>query len=525
MKLVAKNSFYQLFTLYSIVVLLTTSGFLSKYTFQFNVLALVIALIGAYGIKVSNKKEERVKSKLHFVIIVFLLGLIVVLRLIPYIGNSVPLGYDPGIYKYGIEHGLQNLDNWILHGGLEPGFIYLMNFLHKFFSSDFLLIYGLIFFSVSLGLSVYMVTKEYFGNKAALFALVLFAFSAVQFKAFWYLYYKNIIGMFLMLLAFLFLKKSEYKNKWIWPFIITGGLLGSIHRPSFYIFGISYFIWSIVSPIGKKYNFSKLKINVLSGIGIIFITSLFYLGKFRSAWLSMFEPVLQGYLNPGTSQGTFINFFTFQFTILPYLVLALFGLFVLMKKKEFNILVIWTIINFAIVYFQFFFFNRFIIFLNLSFIIMAALGTKVLLQDKNKIIKGILFILLLSAGTLAVQESINSKPLISQDELDTIKYLQNTENDAFAMSTNSYYSPWVLGYSQRKTIAPGLFDYDNRRLEDWQTFWTTTNLTKIQNFMSGNQEPIYVYVGPRQEDTLWKFPQCFKIWYTNRESKIYRYTC
>ena len=82
-------------------------------------------------------------------------------------------------------------------------------------------------------------------------------------------------------------------------------------------------------------------------------------------------------------------------------------------------------------------------------------------------------------GIFAFKESINSKPLIDNNELNSISLLQSTEQNAFVMSTSSYYSPWIQGWSQRKTIAPGMFDYDDHTKEEWITFWSTSNLSEI----------------------------------------------
>ena len=529
MKEIAKNSFWQLFLIYSILVCMLVSGFLWKFSLQMNIFAIILGILGSYVfISLKDEKETKLKNSVHWIIFSLLIILILVLRIIPYSNNSVPLGYDPGIYKYGIEQGLENLDNWILTGGLEPGFLYIMKFLNFFFTSDFLLIYGLIFFSCILGLSVYLLVKEYSDKETGLIALFLFCISIIQFKAYWFMYYKNIIGMSLILLAFLFLKKSEKNEKWIWAFIISGGILGSIHRPSFYIFGISYFVWAFISPYQIKEKWYEKKIlerNFLAGICVIAITVLFYLGKFKDAILVVFSPVLQGFVQPGESAGTFINFFTFQFSILPYLLLSIISLFIFIKKKEFNILVIWCVLNLSIVYFQFFFFNRFIIFLDLIFIILASFSIRKILNYTSPIGKVIILLLIISATFQGFSEFIQSKPLINSNELNTIKMLRNTETNAFVMSTSSFYSPWILGYSQRNTIAPGLFDYDNHSKVEWLNFWGTNNETEMKEFMSVYPKPLYLYVGPKQKDNVQQFPSCFNKTYESEGGKIYNYLC
>ncbi|MDP2940114.1 MAG: glycosyltransferase family 39 protein [Candidatus Omnitrophota bacterium] len=530
-KQILQNSFYQLLAVYALLILAVSLGLFWKYSLQFQIFALIIALFGISIIPKESKEESnKLNKNLHYFLFILAILLIFILRAIPYINNTIPLGYDAGIYKYGIESGLKNLDKWILQGGHEPGFLYLMQFFKIFFSIGFILKWLLIGFCILLGSGVYFVVKEFSNKQTGLIALFIYAFSLIQFKAFWYMYYRNVIGMSLVLFSIYFLKKYENTNKtkYLWFFAALGGLLGGIHRPSFYIFGLSYFIYAFISPYkNKRYDFKQLGENIAYGLLIIAIAGLFYLGKFSQAITVMFEPVLQGFIQPGESAGTFINFFTFQFSSLFYLPFALLGLFCFIRKRQFNFLVIWAIINFIIVYFQFFFFNRFIIFLDLVLIILASFGFSLLIENKKKLGILILVVLLLSAGILTFKEARDSKPLISEQELKIISYLNTTEENALVMATSSYYSPWVLGYSGRKTIAPGLFDYNKHNKGQWATFWTASNLTEIKAFLDAYEKPLYIFIGKRQEDNLAQFgnTECFRLYSQEENNKIYEYSC
>ena len=163
--------------------------------------------------------------------------------------------------------------------------------------------------------------------------------------------------------------------------------------------------------------------------------------------------------------------------------------------------------------------------LDIGLIITAAIGFSLLIQNKKKLGTIITIILLLSAGILAVNESINAKPLISDEELQAIEYLQNTENNSYAMSTSSLYSPFILGYSGRKTIAPGLFDYNQHDEQEWNIFWTTKDIKEIKDFLNEYNKPLYIFIGKQQRDNLNQFNECFTIYYKENENKIYQYTC
>ncbi|MDP1728794.1 MAG: glycosyltransferase family 39 protein, partial [archaeon] len=353
MKQILKNSFWQLITIYTAIVVLIALGFLSKYSIQFNILAIIIGIIGAFSL--NKEKDIKLNKKFHYILLAIGIILILILRIIPYLNNSIPLGYDPGLYKYGIEHGLENKDLWILQGGMEPGFLYAMQAFTLLFSTEFILKYLLIGFCIMLGLAIYFVSKEYFNKTTALISVFIYAFSLIQFKAFWFMYYKNIVGMSLMLFSFYFLRKYQNtQNKtFSWLFIILAGLTGAIHRPTFYILGLSYFIYAFISPYSaKRYNCRLLLRNILFGIAIITIAGIFYIGDFFPAITNVLPWVAHGFISPGESPGTFINFFTYQYSILPYFIFAVLGLIFSLRKKL-GILEIWAILNLSIVYFQF----------------------------------------------------------------------------------------------------------------------------------------------------------------------------
>lgn len=545
LKHIFENSFYQLLAVYTLLVVLISLNLFWKYSLQLQILALIIAVLGIVVISKKSyfgfsSKYNKLELIIHYSLFVIAVLLIVGFRIIPYINNDILLGYDSGIYKYAIEKGLENKDSWIFRN-MEPGFMYLMEFFKMFFSVEFIMNYLLIGFCLLLGISIYFVSKEYFDKKTGLIALLIYSLSVIQFKTFWYMYYKNIIGLSLALFAVYFLKKSKDKKFYIWLFIVLGGLIGAVHRPTFYIFGLSYFLYTFIDPIYPeeikyrrnyfRYNFQLLKRNIFYGVLILIIAVLFYIGDFRYAILSMINPVLQGFVQPGESPGTFINFFTYQFSTLFYLPFALLGFFYLYKKRKFNLLFFWTFVGGVIIIFQFFFFNRFIVHLDVALIILAAAGFSVLIENKKEFGVIVLIAMLLSGGFVAYNNAKNSRPLISEEEFKAINFLNGTEKNASVMATNSIYSPWVLGYSERKTIAPGLFDYNMHNQKEWMEFWTTSDINYARRFLDVYPKPLYIYVGPQQKDNLEQFEEleiferCFSVNYKKNDNKIYKYVC
>jgi hypothetical protein len=507
MKQTLNNTFIQLIGIYSVIILLISLGLFWKYSLQFHIAAIIIAIL---GITILPKKLEDNKIKYLNILFGLAIFLTLIIRIIP--TYDIPLGYDAGIYKHGIENfKFFQTESW-LKSSLTPGFFYLTFLLNQIFSVNSILTWIFILFTLLLGLSIYLVTKKYFNKKAGIAAFLIYSLSTIQFKVFTYLYYKNVLGITTALLAIYFLKKQRI------PFIIFSILTGILHRPTFFIFGLAYISYILI-------NRKDIKQHIINGISILAATSIFYIGYLKESILPLISPVTKSFIETGTSPGTFINFFTYQYSVLAYLPFALLGFLYLIKKRDFNLLTLWGILSFIIVYFQFFFFNRFIIMLDIALIILAGLGFAVLYTKNKKLAIPLFIIMLISLSFITISESINTKPLISQEELNTIKQLNDTEENSYVMATSSIYSPYILGYSNRKTIAPGLFQYNQHNEQEWIIFWTTDNIEEIKEFMNPYEKPLYIFIGQKQSDNLEQFGECFTIQNENEKNKIYKYTC
>jgi len=482
--------------LYLILILLSFFSVLPSSVIVYSIAAVVIAILFLIA-----REEREIKLSKYFLILAFLL--ILTPKVISYLDNSIPLGYDAGIYKYGIENVIDQ--DWE-KSNFDPIFNLLTKSLNLIFPSTFILTFFLILFELLLGFSIYLTVKEYFDKNTAILSTLLFSLSIVQFQAFTLLYYKNIIAMSFLLFSFYFLKKQKYIIFTIFS-VITAG----IHKPTFLLLAISFLTHTILN---YKEN---LKRNMISGITIIILTLLIYLGRIKSVIL----PGITESIGLAIGPGTFISLAAYKVLILIYIPFLTIGLYHVIHNKKFNILFIWFIVNFIIVVFRLFFFNRYIIMLDLIVLIIVAIGLLEILKD-NRII-GIITVLIIF-GFLSynvIGESLTVKPLITQDELNEIKELQNTENEAFVMATHSNYAPWILGYSERKTIAPGLFEYNKWNQEQWREFWSSDS-ERAKEMLKDYERPLYIHVGDTKgKMNITKFEdECFeefneKVWKVN----------
>lgn len=513
-KEVIRASFYQLLIIYTVLVFLAGAGAISKYTLHFEIFAVILAVFGVLSIEKKNSDKINIPPVLVILPIVILL----VFRIIPYLNNSVPLGYDPGIYKYVMETYLENLpglpkeniDLWISNG-FPPGLLMITDLLYLIgYDTNTILTAVFIFFELLLGLGIYAATSRFFGKDAAILSLFIYSISIVQYKVFWYMYYKNVIALFIMLIALYFLKSGKYL-----PFILTASFIGAMHRPTFLIFGLIYLAY--IAAYRKE--FVK---KALAGVAILALALTFYIPNIKEAIIENIEPIITANIGAGT----FISLFTYQFLSLSYLPFALLGFLILIRKKDFNPLFLWLLISGIIVLFKLIFFNRFIIHFDIAMIILAAVGLYELVKSNKRIGTAILLTLFLSSLFVMNQNAIEAKPLISEKELDIIKQFNSVENDAYVMSTSSYYSPWILGYSGRRTIAPGLFDYDKWDFKDWRVFWGTGEKEKAVEMLGIYDKPLYIYLGGGSAMNETKFEnECFDKIFQEGRIKKYRVVC
>ncbi len=497
---ILKSSFWQLFVVYVIAVTLVYLNIIPDYSVQFVYFALVIASFGYFALE---KREDTKKIAWYLYLIPFLI--IITSRVIPYLHNSVPLGYDPGLYKFIFESYAHHkpLEQWVI-SGFPPGLaIIVLPFYWLGFSSNFILIHLLILFDLFLGVCIYLATSEWFSKRSAFFAVLIYAISFTQFLTFWFNYYKNIVGLCLLLLAF-YSYRHRFKKKYLSPllFVFFGSLLGGTHRPTFLIFGLTFFIYTLAGFILTK-DLKKLRYNILIGILIIIGSSLFYIGHFNTAIL----PGAKGVIKANIGSGTFIDFNTYRYYALPYLPFGLLGVLYLIKKKDFtNFFLIWFIVNIFIVGFSLIFYNRFIIHLDIVMIILAGLSFNILISTKKKLAIALLLLLVGSGVYFVVSSSIKAKPLINQNELDEIKAINNyVKPDDYVMSTDRFYSPWLKGYVNAKIIAPGLFDEKSWDKQGWIIFWSSTNMSLINNMVSSLPQPLYIFLGKRSRFNKQKF--------------------
>jgi hypothetical protein len=523
-------TYVRLSLLFVILVFLKEMHLLPGYFLDYILFAYllpVFALPLLIDIKKTEKSNRLIQREYLYIYLFSIFIFALAIRLIHYINNSIPLGYDSGFYKYTIDLYLNTLPSipesslpiWIKEINEQGAFV-LFDALHIFggIDSSEVLTYFFPFLSASLILPIFILTRMVFEEKAAILACALYAVSYTQFTAFTFLYLKNILGLFFLLLAIYSLEKKKYLL-----IALMASALGIYHRPEFLIFSlilVCYFLRERDTKI------------IYSIILTAILIAPFWLPRIE-LYFSMISSVsnfaLQSIQGDYGGGGTFFNFGRYEWISIAYLPFGVIGALYLIAVKKWNSLLYYFTINGIIVIFKLFFYNRLIIDLDIALLILASAGilyTFLISQRIPWIARtGLICLLIISSAVITFQKSYEAEPQINQKQLHAIEWIsENTEKDAFVLTT-SYDAPWALAWSSRKVLAPGLFEWNILGKEEWLGFLATNNSSAAEKFLDHYNGKIYIYYSFNNFNwmNLEKFNStCFtKI--MMEEAVIYRY--
>jgi len=491
---IVKLSYLQLVVIFLILVLLKELNILSL-AINYQLFAFVLPLF-AIPILVQFKPSEEKSLPAVFFILLAAFIFTFCIRLLPFTRSSVPLGYDPGFYKYTMELYASVLPQ-IPEAGLAAwvkemypqGLFVLSDAMRVVAGTDAiqLISYLFPFLGALLVFVVFVVTRSLFGQRVGVMASVLYAASYTQFATFTMCYFKNVLGLMFLLFSIYALEKKKYGLM-----ALMFAALGIFHRPEFLLFAlilIPYFILHRRQGI------------ILAVLGTALLIAPFWLLRWEINWGVLLGTIETAATNIQTGEGlgggTFFDFNTYTIVSLAYLPFTLMGAIYLAIKRNWISILFYFVISSIIVVFQIFFFKRLIIPLDIVVIILAAVGIDYTLLHKRGVWRvvgiGAGILLLVAIGLPTVTLANNVRPLISEEQLEVVGWIrENAEDDAYVLASSSD-APWVLGWSRRRVIAPGLFEWDVHNKDEWLSFFETKNPEAAREFLDVYDGPIYIY--------------------------------
>jgi len=491
---IVELSYLQLTAIFLILVLLKELNILLLPMNYLLFAAALLILAIPFLLRFKPSEEKRLPAIFIILLVIFLSAFCI--RLVPLTQSSIPLGYDPGFYKYTMElytNALPQIPETGLAAWVKEmypqGLFVLSDAIHILAGADAMdnIKYLFPFFGALLVFPVFVVTRSIFGQRTAVIASILYAISYTQYTTFTMFYFKNVLGLMFLLLAIYALEKRKYGLM-----ALMFAALGIFHRPEFLLFAL------VLVPCFIMHRRREI---IWAVLGAVVLIAPFWLPRWEVNW-GVFAGVMgTAVTNIQTGEdlggGTFFSLDIYTKMALAYLPFALIGAIYLVIKRNLNSILFYFVISSIIVVCQLFFFKRFIIPLDVAVVILAAVGIDYTLLHRRGVWRvagiGAGILLLVSAVLPTITAAKDVRPLIREDQLEAVEWIrENTEDNAYVLATSND-APWVLGWSGRRIIAPGLFEWNVYNKEEWISFFKTKDSEVVKEFLNVYESPIYIY--------------------------------
>ncbi len=449
--------------------------------------------------------------------------MLVVSRLLPFLRyGPTPLGYDTGFYLSSIPGALDGILNEYGHRtvraliwlplswlGIAP-----IAYLHGLYVLTQFLIAGMVY-------AVARTIRASHAFAVGATSLFLFAMSIPQFLAYWWMYYQTELAIAFLLAALVLLRRRS-----LLAFVI-GAFGAAIHPATFLPFVIALAVFLAIQLLRSLVRLRPLD----SGTRFLLLGSVLT----TLATVPFTERIagfVRTYLRPTAFKyGWFITDYPIQFQAqfsglyVPLPLVHLAGVYVLPfaavsivrfvwwkwsrdveVNARFLFLLVYGTILLAMAIAGVIYANRYLIYLDLILVLVAAPSLVRFVQASLRDRAGYAIAALLGVGLLIHGGTVIAKQephILESERRELIALTALAESGAYAMSTISHYTPWVSAFSGRTTIDPGYLSANRWSYAMWQEFWSGKSDARRHELLEMYRRPIYVFMGSRAlEDQL-----------------------
>lgn len=407
--------------------------------------------------------------------------------------GDIAFGYDTGIYRFNINAYWDKFGQTDLPPFAFSWFSIFFKLLG--FSTD-MVMFG-VYFATACAMfwSLYLLVKKYFDLSATLWTVFLFTISIIQFEFYQWYYYRSFVAITLLLFTLLLFSYYSYFS-----------LLPLILATCFHPLSAIPVILAIIAMgwLDKEHRRYWL---VLFGITFICSCTINWSAFYEHYLFLKSNRWLAGNDNFGSTESTgqFISLMFFLRAMFIYGLFSIIGIITNIKKNK--ILPLIAFFSLVAMLFRIMFYRRLFIWLDLILIIYAGVFLSNLTNKffNQKTMKLAIFVFCL-IGSANISRFIYLKsPIISNSEFYAIYNSDNLRESEYVLSFSNKYSPWLYGYTNKKVIAPGMFEYNKWNYEEWTIFWYGKDRDKIIELLNRYPTPIYIYLNNNDEYWLGNF--------------------
>lgn len=409
----------------------------------------------------------------------------------------IPLGYDPGIYRYLFIRYADALGNFSLPD-LPPWakehpvglFMLAAPFIKLGLPVDWLLGWMWNFVPVLVLLTLAWVMTKREGAPVGITVLLTGLLSAPFYDGFFAMYWKVYAALFFLVLTYHFFEK---RSLWFAPLALL--TIITHHQTGLILILVMATWWILSIPSSWRDPTWRLWTILFGCIGLAAI--LFYLPNWERALWSPFKSVilLRGDDAPG---GSFPEALFYLRTTGILLALGVGGFLYSFRKERFSVWQLSVLWCAAFVFFKLVFYRRF--FLQLDFFLLPfAASALVFVWNKwhSFLMRGAMIVLVAAQGYWSYQVMVDRTPNVDKDTLTIYRTLPlQVPEGATVIALENESAFWLRGWLPYHTVGgPGVLDYPGWTYEDWEKFIYGTHAER-QGLLSSLPEETYFVITP-----------------------------
>lgn len=409
-----------------------------------------------------------------------LVALLLLKFFLPLFRFPIPLGYDPGIYrflflKYAASFPiLPDLPRWA--GEHPPGlFLLVAPFLRIGMPVEWLLGWIWNLFPVFLAIALALSWRGKEGKAVGILVLLTALLSQAYYDGFVGMYWKTYVALLFTVFTFRALEKKSYSAA-LFAFLAL-----IIHHQTGLLLGLTIATWWAISLKGRlKDKRVWMTGGMLAAVAILSL--LFYLPHWTAAVRDPFTSIyrLRGDLAPG---GSFPDPSFYLRTSGILLALGAWGLILSFKKERgtlWQLAVLWTL---PFIILRLVFYRRFFLQCDFFLLPFAALGIRDLwMRVRSVPFQIALVVLILVQAAISFRIAWERIPAIPMDSYRAIQSaaLEVPAGSAPVIALDNAASPWLLGALPDRSVGgPGIFDLPGWKEEEWAKFLYGTDAERL----------------------------------------------
>jgi len=409
---------------------------------------------------------------------------------------DVPLGFDPGMYRYLFVKYAREFPPFSLPD-LRPwaqeypfGLFIITSYLIKAgIPMDWFLGWIWNLFPVILLCTYAFIVYEKEGKSAGVLLLLIGFLSIAFYDGFAQMYWKTYLSLLFLIISFRFFEKESLM---MLPF---AALTILSHSQTGLILGLTFAVWWLINLPLEWRNMQFRKWTAVFAFAAL-LGLVWYFPYWERAFWSPFKSVilLRGQSAPA---GNFPSaFFFIKNGAVVFLLGAAGWLNSLVKDKKKISVCLWQIapaVCAVFIVFRLVFYNRF--FLQLDFFLMyfAATYLKAVWRGRDYFLRAVLIVLVCVQGYLSVKQMLRWEPRFNKEELSEIaKIPEFVEKDAHIIALENNAAVWLLGWlPDYHTGGPGLFDFPAWTYPQWERFIYGSHDERLLLMRSIDVHPLY----------------------------------